>query len=247
MKILKNSLIILLFTFFGCSSDQSNLDIIIEEQNNSIYQTNSVATYSLEEVLNGMRKWDSLRINRDALLYYFESNNAFNLDMSQFPQGSALHAYACILNGELKFAVISEIYDKEIYQDSLINHIKIVDLHYADIVELTEQTYESYTFPLPTQYIQAADAINRIKDWNTNYANWLKETILIYQGFHMPTYSLTAQNYTVYFGLKNNIENPAVKAADLVFDNNNGLFYDSMRAYPPLVDETKRYFVLELI
>ena len=246
MKILKNSLIILLFTFFGCSSDQSNLDVIIEEQNNSIYQTNSVATYSLEEVLNGMRKWDSLRINRDALLYYFESNNAFNLDMSQFPQGSALHAYACILNGELKFAVISEIYDKEIYQDSLINHIKIVDLHYADIVELTEQTYESYTFPLPTQYIQAADAINRIEDWNTNYASWLNSDSFVYKGFDIPTYSLASQNYTVYFGLKNDIDNPSIKDADLVIDNNNGLFYDTVAGFPR-PGRQGTYYLLELI
>jgi len=246
MKILKNSLIILLFTIFGCNSDQSNIGIITEEENNSIKQTNSIADYSLEEILNGIRRWDSLRNTPDELVEQFDTYNAFNLDMSQFPQGNALHAYACILNGELKFAVISEVYDQEIYQDSLRKHIKIIDLHYTDIATLTEKTYESYTFPLPTQYIQANDAINRIEDWNANYANWLNNTIPVYQGFNMPTYSLEAQNYTVYFGLKNNIENPALKNADLVFDNNNGLFYDAVMAYPPLVHQAK-YYLLELI
>lgn len=246
MKILKNSLIVLLFTIFGCNSDQSNVDVIKEEENISINQTNSETDYSLEEILNGIRKWDSLRNSPDEILVQFENYNALNLDMSQFPQGNALHAYACILNGELKFAVISEVYDDAAYEDSLIKHIKVVDLHYADIAVLKEQTYESYNFPLPTQYIQAADAINRIEDWNTNYTTWLSNTIPIYQGFNIPTYSLESQNYTVYFGLKKNIENTNIKNADLIFDNNNGLFYDAVMAYPPLIHQTK-YYLLGLI
>lgn len=246
MKILKNSLIILIFTIFGCSNDQSNVDIITEEENIHINQTNSISNYSLEEILNGIRKWDSLRSNPDALLQHFENYNALNLDMSQFPQGNALHAYACILNGKLKFAVISEVYDDEAYQDSLIDHIKIIDLHYTDIAVLTEQTYESYTFPLPTQYIQAADAINRIEDWNANYENWLSNTTSVYQGFDIPTYSLTTQNYTVYFGLKKNLENPNIKYADLVLNNNNGLFYDTVAGFPRPGRQGK-YYLLELI
>lgn len=246
MKILKNSLIILLFTILGCNTDQNNLDIITEEESISFNQTNSVADYSLEEILNGIREWDSLRNSPDELLEHFGNYNALNLDMSQFPQGNALHAYACILNGELKFAVISEIYDHETYQDSLIKHIKVVDLHYADIAALKEQTYESYNFPLPTQYIQPADAINRIEDWNTNYTTWLSNSIPVYQGFNIPTYSLESQNYTVYFGLKKNIENTNIKNADLIFDNNNGLFYDAVMAYPPLIHQTK-YYLLGLI
>lgn len=246
MKNLKISLIIILFTIFGCNSDQSNLDVT-EEENISINQANSVTAYSLEEILNGIRKWDSLRSNPGELLEQFDSYNALNIDMTQFPQGNALHAYACILNGALKFAIISEIYDHETHQDSLIKHIKIVDPYYSDIAKLTEKTYESYTFPLPTQYIQATDAINRIYDWNENYSNWLSNTTSVYQGFDIPTYSLQTQNYSVYFGLKNNLENPTIKDADLIFDNNNGLFYDSMRAYPPLRDETTKYYVLELI
>lgn len=246
MKIIKNSLIILLFTIFGCNSDQSNFDIITEQEQNSFYQTNSISAYSLEEILNGIRKWDSLSSNPDELLQYFESYNAFKIDMALFPQGNALHAYACILNGELKYAVISEVYDQEIYQDSLIKYIKIVDLHYTDIAILTEQTYESYTFPLPTQYIQAADAVTRINDWNTNYENWLSSTISVYHGFDIPTYSLTAQHYSVYFGLKNNIENSTVKDADLVLYNNNGAFYDTVTLQPPTRDRQK-YYLSDLI
>lgn len=246
MKILKNSLVILIFTIFGCSNDQSNLDIITEEENIHINQTNSISNYSLEEILNGIRKWDSLRSNPDELLQQFENYNALNLDISQFPQGNTLHAYACILNGELKFAVISEVYDSESYQDSLIDYIKIVDLHYTDIAVLTEQTYESYTFPLPTQYIQAADAINRIEDWNVNFENWLSNTTSVYQGFHMPTYSLQAQDYTIYLGLKSNIGSPNIKDADLVIDSNNGLFYDTVAGFPRPGRQGK-YYLLELI
>lgn len=246
MKILKNSLIILLFTIFGCNSDQSNFDIISEEENISLNQTNSVTAYSLEDIVNGIRKWDSLRSNPDELFQYFENYNALKIDMALFPQGNALHAYACILNGELKFAVISEVYDQEIYQDSLIKYIKIVDLNYTDIAVLTEKTYDSYTFPLPTQYIQAADAITRIYDWNTNYENWLSSTISAYKGFNIPTYSLMEQHYSVYFGLKNNIENPTVKDADLVFDNNNGLFYDTVAGFPR-PGRQGNYYLLELI
>lgn len=246
MKILKNSLIILLFTFFGCSNDQSNFDIITEEENISINQISSFSAYSLEEILNGIRKWDTLRNSPVAVIPYFENYNALNLDMSQFPQGYALHAYACILNGKLKFAVISEVYDKETYQATIGNYIKVVDLHKADIATVANQTYENYTFPLPTQYIQAGDAIGRIQDWNTNYENWLSSTISAYKGFNIPTYSLMEQHYSVYFGLKNNIENPTVKDADLVFDNNNGLFYDTVAGFPR-PGRQGNYYLLELI
>ena len=246
MKILKNSLVILLLIIFGCNGDQSSQDIITEDENISINETNSVTAYSLEEILNGIRKWDSLRSNPDELLQHFENYNALNLDVSQFPQGSALHAYACIINGELKFAVISEIYDHETYQVSLSSYIKIVDPFYKDIAALTEQTYESYTFPLPTQYIQATDAINRIQDWNANYTTWLSSVLPVYQSFKIPTYSLQAQNYTVYFGLKNNINNPTIKDADLVLDNMSGLFYDSVWRRPPYPDN-ERYYILDLI
>lgn len=245
MKILKNSLIILLFTIFGCNSDQSNFDVITEEEDISINQTKSVSAYSLEDIVNGIRKWDSLRSSTDGLLQHFENYNALRIDMTLFPQGNALHAYACILNGELKFAVISEVYDQEIYQDSLIKHIKVIDLNYTDIAALTEQTYESYTFPPPTQYIQAADAINRIYDWNTN-ENWLSSTISDYKGFEIPTYSLIAQHYSVYFGLKNDIDNPNIKDADLVIDNNNGLFYDTVAGFPR-PGRQGNYYLLELI
>lgn len=246
MKILKYSLIIILFIIFGCNSDQSNLDVVTEEERVITHQTNSVSAYSLEEILNGIRKWDTLRNSPVAVLPYFENYNALNLDISQFPQGNTLHAYACILNGELKFAVISEVYDSESYQDSLIDYIKIVDLHYTDIAVLTEQTYESYTFPLPTQYIQAADAINRIEDWNVNFENWLSNTTSVYQGFHMPTYSLQAQDYTIYLGLKSNIGSPNIKDADLVIDSNNGLFYDTVAGFPRPGRQGK-YYLLELI
>lgn len=57
MKILKYSLIIILFIIFGCNSDQSNLDVVTEEERVANYQTNSVSAYSLEEILNGIRKW----------------------------------------------------------------------------------------------------------------------------------------------------------------------------------------------
>jgi len=246
MKILKNSLVILLFTIFGCSSDQNNLDIITEEERVNTYQTNSVSEYSLEEILNGMRKWDNLRTNKSAVYKLFHQSNSLNLNIGYFPQGSALHAYACILNGKLKFAIISEVYDKVSYKDSINNYIKVVDVNYTDISQLRARTYQNYNFPLPTQYIQATDAINRIEDWNANYPTWLNNTTSVYQGFDIPTYSLAAQNYIVYFGLKNNLQNPNVKDADLVFYNNNGLFYDAVQAYPPLIHQTK-YYLLGLI
>lgn len=246
MKILKYSLIMLLFTIFGCNSDQNNLDISeVEEEEGNTYKTNSVSAYSLEEILNGIRKWDSLRNNMDLVVPFFENYNSLNIDMAQFPPGNALHAYACILNGKLKFAVISEIYDKETYQDSLIDHIKIVDLYHADVSLLIEQTYVSYTFPLPTQYIQATDAINRIEDWNTNYINWLSSNPKVYQGFTIPTFSLAAQNYTVYLGLKNDLENPIVKEADLILDNNLGAFYDAVHSFPR--GKTEQYYLIDLI
>jgi len=238
-------LIFAILTFSACNTEQSVIDYAYEESQN-VLQQKSYTEYSLDEVLNGIRKWDSLRSDSDALLYYFENYNALNLDISQFPQGSALHAYACILNGELKFAVISEIYDHETYQVSLNSYIKVVDPLYKDITTLTEQTYESYMFPLPTQYIQAEDAIGRIQDWNANYTTWLSSNLPVYQSFKIPTYSLQAQNYTVYFGFKNNAEDASVKVADLVFYDDVGLFYNRVWRRPPYPNDEK-YYILDLI
>lgn len=244
MKILKATLLLVILTFAACNTDQSVIDHSHEDSKNVLKQKSNTE-YSLEEVLNGIRKWDSLRSDSDAILPYFESYNALNLDISQFPQGNALHAYACILDGKLKFAVISETYDNDTYHDSLMSHIKIVDLYYTDIATLSEQTYESFTFPLPTQYIEAADAINRVEDWNSNYTGWLNTNISIYYGFNIPTYSLTAQSYTVYFGLKNDIENPIIKEADLIFNNNLGAFFDAVHSFPR--GKTDQYYLIDLI
>jgi len=246
MKILKNSLIILLFTIFGCSNDQSSFDIITEEENISINQTSSISAYSLEEILNGMRTWDNLRTNKSALIKLFNSRNGFNINLGLFPPNSSVHAYPCIIQGALKFAIISEVYDKVGYKDSINNYIIIVDVGYKDISNLRTPIYQNYTFPLPTQYIQAADAINRIEDWNTNYASWLNSDSFVYKGFDIPTYSLASQNYTVYFGLKNDIDNPSIKDADLVIDNNNGLFYDTVAGFPR-PGRQGNYYLLGLI
>ncbi len=245
MKILKATLVFIILTFVACNNDHSTIDYSIEESQD-LLQQKSNAEYTLQEVLNGISKWDNLRNNPDELLEQFENSNALKLDMSQFPIGSALHAYACILNGELKFAIISEVYDNAAYEDSLINYIKIVDLNYTDVTLLSDQTYENYTFPLPTQYIQALDAINRIEDWNSNFNTWISNNTFFYQGFNIPTYSLEAQSYSVYFGLKNNIENPSVKDADLIIDNNNGLFYDTVAGFPR-PGRQGNYYLLELI
>lgn len=244
MKILKATLVFVILTFAACNNDQSNIDHSNEESQDLLQQKNNTE-YSLQEVLNGIREWDGLRSNPDALVPYFENYNALNLDLSLFPQGNALHAYACILNGELKFAVISEVYDDAAYEDSLINYIKIVDLNYTDVAPLSDQTYEIYTFPLPTQYIQAVDAINRIEDWNSNFNTWIGNNTFFYQGFNIPTYSLAAQHYSVYFGLKNDIENPNIKEADLIFNNNLGAFFDAVHSFPR--GKTNQYYLLDLI
>src|SRR5690554_8219806 len=99
--------------------------------------------------------------------------------MSVFPHISALHAYACLIDGELKFAVISEIYDRAEYHTDLSTYIQVIGTEFTDIAPLENQTYEDYTFTLPTQYIQAADELNRIQEWDTNYTNWLSNSMTV--------------------------------------------------------------------
>ncbi len=244
MKLLKLAILSLFFAVIvaGCNTEQHNND---EVESSKLQKANG--DYTLEEILMGMRTWDTMRtVSKDQLLPLLGSVNSFNLDVSKFPHGIALNAYACILDGQLKFAVISEKYDNIQYKDSLRNYLYVVSTSYTDIQALTEKTYESYTFSLPTQYIEAADALSRIQNWNSDYAAWVANTSIIYQGFNIPTYGLQQQSYKVYLGLKSSESNSIVKVADLVLDNTNGMFYDTIALYPPFRDRTK-HFILDLL
>src|SRR5690554_8045528 len=242
MKIYKLTLMAALLGLTACNTDTTTEVVAAQEQ--TIPQQK--ATYDLEEILNGMRAWENVRSNETTLLQLFNNVNSLQLDMAVFPQGAALHAYACLIDGELKFAVISEIYDRAEYHADLSTYIRVIDTEFSDIAPLENQTYENLTFTLPTQYIQAADALNRIQEWDTNYTNWLSNSLPVYQSFHIPTYSLAPQTYTAYFGLKNNEVNPAVKDADLVLDNHAGLYFDTVASQPPYPYSDK-YYILDLL
>src|SRR5690554_2119592 len=241
MKIFKLTLIAVLLGLAACNTDSNN-DVATQEQNISM----SKEIYGLDEILDGMRAWENIRSNETALLQLFNNANSLQLDMAVFPQGVPLHAYACLLDGELKFAVISEVYDRAEYHADLGTYIRVIDAVYTDIAPLADQTYDDYTFTLPTQYIQAADALNRIQEWDANYTDWLSSSIPVYQSFHIPTYSLAPQAYTAYFGLKNNEVNPVVKDADLVLDNHAGLYFDTIASQPPYPYSDK-YYILDLL
>jgi len=242
MKIFKLTLMTVLLGLAACNTEP-NIDVDAAQKQNTTQQK---TTYNLEEVLNGMRAWENIRGNETALLQLFNNANSLQLDMAVFPQGVPLHAYACLLDGELKFAVISEVYDRAEYHADLGTYIRVIDAVYTDIAPLADQTYDDYTFTLPTQYIQAADALNRIQEWDANYTGWLSNSLPVYQSFHIPTYSLAPQTYTAYFGLKNNEVNPAVKDADLVLDNHAGLYFDTIHGEPPYKDSDK-YYILDLL
>lgn len=244
MKLLKLTILSLFLAVAvsSCNTEQHNNDVV---EYSKLQKTN--ADYTLVEILQGMRTWENLRTNnQDQLTTLLGNVNSFDLDVTKFPQGVGLNAYACVLNGELKFAVISEMYDNIEYKDSLSNYLYVVDATYADIEALTEKTYESYTFSLPTQYIEAVDALGRIEDWNSNYAAWATNTSIIYQGFNIPTYDLQPQTYKVYLALKPSENGSDVKVADLVLDNTNGMFYDTVTLYPPFTDRTKK-IILDLM
>jgi len=239
MKILKLTLMTVLLGLAACNTEPHTEVDAAQEQNISM----SKEIYGLDEILDGMRAWENIRNNETALLQLFNNANSLQLDMAVFPQGIPLHAYACLLDGELKFAVISEVYDRAEYHADLGTYIRVIDAVYTDIAPLADQTYDDYTFPLPTQYIQAADALNRIQEWDANYTGWLSSSVPVYQSFHIPTYSLSTQPYTVYFGLKSNEVNPTVKEADLVLDSNSGSFYDTVLLQPPYYNRSKHYLL----
>ncbi|WCM43355.1 hypothetical protein MG290_06750 [Flavobacterium sp. CBA20B-1] len=244
MKIVKLTFLTTLLVLTACNMDQTVDQNRDESINNAIQKTN--AEYSLEDVLNGMRAWQNIRGNETELLNVFNNHNGLEIDLAFFPQNSSLHAYACILDGQLKFAIISEVYDNESYHNNLIDYIKIVDLNYHDVSELGNQNYQEHNFPLPTQYIQATEAVNRIQDWNTHYTAWITTSLPMYQSFNIPTYSLSPQPYTVYMGLKNSDDNPSVKVADLILNNGAGVYYDTVRREPPYRDRSN-YYILDLL
>ena len=131
MKLLKLAILSLFFAVIvaGCNTEQHNND---EVESSKLQKANG--DYTLEEILQGMRTWENLRTNnQDQLTTLLGNVNSFDLDVTKFPQGVGLNAYACVLNGELKFAVISEMYDNIEYKDSLSNYLYVVDATYADI------------------------------------------------------------------------------------------------------------------
>lgn len=239
MKIFKLALLTFSVAFFGCTSDNGNEGSAKPELTTQQRSSNG---YTVEEVIKGMRVWDTLRNNTDQLLTLFNNANSLNVNMQLFPEGNALHAYACVLEGQLKFAVISEVYDNVSYADSLSKYIHVFDVVYSDVSNINQETYPVYTHSLPSQYIQATDALNRITAWNTSYSSWLGTSLPMYQLFYIPTHSLAPQNYTVYLGLKDSESQPDIKVADLVLKSNDS-FYDTVLLQPPYRDRTKNYLL----
>jgi hypothetical protein len=228
MKLSKLFLAATLVAFYSCSNDANTEKIQSETKKN--HQSRIDNNYSLDEIISGLQHWENNRANTELLKSLFEKGNGFYLDMSKFPLGNEVHAYPCILDGILKFALISEVYDNESYVDNIRNYIIVTDLINFETTTLADEIYPNLTYELPTQYIAATDAINRIKDWEENSTNWINTNLPVYQLFSMPTYSLTTNSYKVYFGLKQNDE--ATKTADLILSHSDA-FYDTVLLFPP--------------
>lgn len=189
----------------------------------------------MEEIILALRNWQALRSDRTALFDFFNSKKGFELDVTVFPQGKAIHAYPAIKDNQLYFIAISEENDIQ-----------------SPISFLNENCFwlkckESLN---NDQEIPVGIALERIADWDNTYPLWIEKTIdqegAVYQTFHIPTNGLQKQAYSVFFALKAGTETNGLLVADLVLKSSTGLFFDTVRAQPPYRDRQK-YYLLDLI
>lgn len=250
MKLNYYLLLTLSLTFVACSTDHLHNSINDESHNQPLntYSTHTSTAYSLETILDGMRSWQNIRTETTTLTDLFTNVNSITFDMSLFPDHAKVHAYPCLINSELKYVLISEVYDDIAYHDSLINYIQVVDPIYTETSQLFNSSYESHSYTLPTQYIEANDALNRIDRWNVNYNQWIAATDTIYESMEIPTYNLTAKSYTAYFGLKEGEDGSANQlAGDLVIHDQAGLFFDTVLLIPPHRPHRPKFYLVELL
>lgn len=190
-------------------------------------------TYKMEEIITALQNWESVRNQPSELIALFENKSGFELNMSLFPAGVPLHAYAAIKDGELGFYVISEVHD--------VN---------SPMAVLSENCHWCPCIPEKNQQIPEEEALLRIGFWQNGFEQWLNDIVAtpfgMYQTFHIPTTGLQPVNYNALFALKNNPITPAIKAADLVLNNNAGVYFDTIVGQPPYIDRYK-YYILDLL
>ena len=189
----------------------------------------------MEEIIIALKKWEAVRLQPNSLINLFVSKIGFELDMSLFAVGTPLHAYAAIKEGVFGFYVISEANDVASTPETLAKNC--------------------YWFPckdalISNQEIPEGEAKERIAYWNNNYPQWINEEVSsefgMYQLFNIPTTSLQAEKYSVFFALKDNAAHASLKAADLVLKNTNNMYFDTVSGEPPYKDRPK-YYLLDLL
>lgn len=190
----------------------------------------------MKEIINAIQTWNKYKTEETSLKNIFSKYQGFVLDMSLFPQGVPLHAYAAIKQDELYFVVISQENDIEQDYDSLEKAcvwIKCEENLLNDSQEISDK-----------------EAQKRLVEWKLFRNNWISESILIdkeiYQMFNIPTQDLEPTDYTVHFALKNDPIKNQFQVADLILKNSSNLYFDTVRREPPYTDKTLNY-ILELI
>src|SRR5690554_6051357 len=190
-------------------------------------------TYKMEEIITALQNWESVRNQPSELIALFESKSGFELNMSLFPAGVPLHAYAAIKDGELGFYVISEAND--------VN---------SPMAVLSENYHWCPSMDYKNQIITEEEALERINFWQNDFEQWLNDVVAMpfgmYQTFHIPTTDLQPESYHALFALKDDALTPDIKAADLVLNNDAGVYFDTVRSHPPYKDSDK-YYILSLI
>jgi len=189
----------------------------------------------MEEIITSLQNWEAVRNNPDLLTELFMNKLGFELDMSLFPEKTALHAYAAVENGELGFYVISEANDVDSSPEVLS-----ANCYWCPCVHALGGEQE----------IPEEEANLRLSTWKESFPEWIHQVVTMpfgmYQAFHIPTTDLKPQKYATLFALKEDIITPDVKAADLVLMNDAGIYYDTVIGQPPYKNRQK-YYLLDLI
>lgn len=187
----------------------------------------------MEEIITALQNWESVRTQPSLMIPLFSNKSGFELNMSLFPAGVPLHAYAAIKNGVFGFYVISEVHDVNSPMAVLSGNCRWCPC----IENMNEQ-------------IPVEEALERINFWQNDFVQWLNNVVTMpfgmYQTFHIPTTGLQPINYHALFALKNDPVTPAIKVADLVLSNNAGVYFDTVLGEPPYKDRPK-YYILDLL
>lgn len=209
-------------------------------------------TLALNQISAALTEWNNARNSNglQQMLDWLNQGNMFYFqpDMTNQPvpgQNKAyVHVYPGVMNGMLKFFVISAYYDRAEFASTIEEHIQV-----CNIAEATPGSNNSLV--MPTEL-----ALSRIDNWDVHHNHWIAENIStedsIFQAFCVPqSDTITSIQNSAFLALKGDQNGPEDFSAELIIEGSENLFFDTVAPVPPFLESghlsEESFYLLDLI